>query len=160
MKKDMSIQIREALVSEAGCLSELSLRSKAHWAYPAEFINAVAEELSVTPKDLEDDNYHCFVAFNKTRVLGYFALTEQSAKVVELEALFVDPDHIGQGLGRLLMDHAKSVAAGLGADKMIIQSDPYALGFYQAAGGMCIGERESGSVPGRYLPVLEISLIS
>ena len=40
----------------------------------------------------------------------------------------------------------------------MIQSDPNAEGFYLAAGAKNIGVRESASIPGNQLPLLEIVL--
>ena len=72
--------------------------------------------------------------------------------------MFVEPAFIGRGFGRLLMEHAKSIAAEMGAKQLIIQSDPYAARFYAAAGGVVTGTRESASIPGRHLPTLAIDL--
>ena len=41
---------------------------------------------------------------------------------------------------------------------MIIQGDPNAKNFYLKVGAKLIGERESASIPGRYLPVFIINL--
>ncbi len=58
----------------------------------------------------------------------------------------------------MLIEHAKRTATALGAQRLVIQSDPYAARFYRAAGGAQTGESESASVPGRYLPTFEIAL--
>jgi GNAT superfamily N-acetyltransferase len=91
-------------------------------------------------------------------VIGFYALALQSGRAAELEALFVEPRFIGKGFGRVLLEDAKSVAATLGATLLIIQGDPNAERFYLAAGGVLSGTRESGSIPGRFLPMFEISL--
>lgn len=41
---------------------------------------------------------------------------------------------------------------------MTIKCDPNAAGFYPAAGAKLVGERASGSIPGRDLPLFEIDL--
>ena len=46
----------------------------------------------------------------------------------------------------------------LGSKVMIIQGDPNAQNFYLKVGGKLIGEKESASIPGRYLPVFIINL--
>ena len=75
-----------------------------------------------------------------------------------MEALFVDPDHIGSGFGRQLMTHAKNQALALGGNSLSIGADPNAEKFYRAAGGVVTGKHESQSIPGRYLPTLKIDL--
>ena len=47
--------------------------------------------------------------------VGFYAMRRVSATESELEALFVEPARIGQGIGRALMDHAKIAAAAIGA---------------------------------------------
>ena len=155
----MSFKIRTAIPDEAANLSRLAIRSKAYWGYSQEFLDACRQELSVSPSEIKADEYHHAVAENDNDILGFYALKRLTGKKFELEALFVEPDHIGTGIGRALMTHAiKSARSQGGTSSIIIQSDPYAAQFYEAAGGMLIGERESGSIPGRYLPLYEITL--
>jgi len=77
---------------------------------------------------------------------------------MEIAALFVEAAFIGMGFGRLLIEHATSIAAGMGAKQLIIQGDTNAERFYVEAGGVLIGIEESGSIPGRFLPVFIINL--
>jgi GNAT superfamily N-acetyltransferase len=53
---------------------------------------------------------------------------------VELEHLWVSPEHIGTGIGRALFDHAVRRAAALGATTLSIEADPNAEGFYRRMG--------------------------
>lgn len=85
-------------------------------------------------------------------------MTHPGGTEIELDSLFVEPEHIGKGFGRLLIEHAKSTAAKMGATRLIIQGDPNAERFYLAAGAFVTGTRESGSIPGRYLPTFAIDL--
>ncbi len=98
------------------------------------------------------------VAVQDHRIAGFCALHFLRHAKVELEALFVDPDFIGQGLGKFLLNFAKATAKEHGAISMRLHSDPYAEDFYSANGAEKVGEIKSGSIPGRFLPVLEISL--
>ena len=98
--------IRPAGSDEAAHLSELALRSKAYWGYPEDFIEACRAELTVEADRIRDGDYRCFVATENDSVLGFYAVEPVSENVFELEALFVDPNHIGRGVGRLLMRHA------------------------------------------------------
>jgi GNAT superfamily N-acetyltransferase len=150
--------IRPARVDEARLLSDLALRSKAYWGYSPEFIERCREELSYSEAQLRAEHMRFFVIESVQRVAGFYALKRLSATEIELEAMFVEPACIGQGFGRLLIEHAKSVASALGARQLIVQSDPYAENFYVAAGGVVTGTRESASIPGRYLPTLAITV--
>ena len=148
--------IRKAAEHEAALLSALAFRSKAYWTYPEAFMEACRSELSYSSKDLRRHLF--YVAEAAGSVVGFYALIELSAQEMELEALFVEPEHIGHGYGRRLIEHAKATARVLGPSSLIIQGDPNAETFYLAAGGKRTGERESGSIAGRYLPVFTINL--
>lgn len=150
--------IRPARDGEARLLSELALRSKGHWGYSPEFLEACREELSYSEEQLLSERMRCFVLERAQRVIGFYALLRQAGTEIELEALFVDPEFIGQGLGRLLIEHAKSSAAAMGGTKLTIQGDPNAERFYVAMGGVLTGRRESDSIPGRFLPTFSVVL--
>jgi GNAT superfamily N-acetyltransferase len=150
--------IRPAQAGEAQVLSELALRSKAHWGYSTEFLETVRAELSYSEKQLQSEQARFFVLEQGRQAVGFYALVHQSGTEIELDALFVEPEHIGKGFGRVLIEHAKSVARTMGATRLIIQGDPNAERFYLAAGGVLTGTRESGSIPGRFLPTFAIEL--
>jgi GNAT superfamily N-acetyltransferase len=150
--------IRDAVPDDAAYLSLLAIRSKAHWGYSAEFMDACVNELSVSPGQIENCDFHYVVAMVNAQVAGFYALEGLSGEEIELGALFVDPDHIGTGVGKALVERAKLHAVNLGARKLNIQGDPNAVIFYRAAGGELTGSKESDSIPGRFLPTFQISL--
>jgi GNAT superfamily N-acetyltransferase len=155
-----SVIIREAKSDDAAFLSSLAIRSKAHWGYSTEFIEACIDELSVSPAFIEDGDLHYVVAVIGEEVVGFYELEGLSGDEIELGALFVDPDHIGTGVGKVLIERAKRHAVNLGASKLNIQGDPNAEKFYCTAGGEPTGSKESESIPGRFLPTFQISLES
>lgn len=150
--------IRRAKASEADAISELAMRSKAHWGYSAEFMAACRQELCVTSYNINDPERDYFVCEVRDHIVGYFAITPRSECERDLEALFVEPECIGFGYGRTLLEHAKQVASKRGAKTLLVQSDPNAAAFYAAAGAVHIGDTESGSIPGRFLPEYRIEL--
>ncbi|MCP3958114.1 MAG: GNAT family N-acetyltransferase [bacterium] len=153
-----TLTLRDARPEDAACLSGLALRSKGHWGYSPDFLEACRDELAVEPEGIESARFRYVVAENGADVVGYYALERLSATEYELEALFVEPARIGTGVGRALMQHALAAVESYGGRKVVIQGDPNARRFYLAAGGVEVGMRESGSVPGRYLPIFEIAI--
>lgn len=153
-----SVTIRETVPREANLLSRLALRSKAHWEYSQDFLDACRSELTVDESRLGTDDYQCFAALDGDSILGFYALEGVSAGTYELEALFVEPEHIGRGVGRTLIQHAIQRLSECGAERLIIQGDPHATEFYVAAGARQVGTRESESIPGRDLPLFEIEI--
>lgn len=152
------VNIRVAATSEAAAISSLALRSKAHWGFPDDFLEACREELTYSEAQVDSEDYEFVVCESEDRIVGFYALELLNPEQAELEALFVEPEMIGQGFGRSLMNHAKEKAAALGIRRIIIQGDPNSDSFYRAAGGIAEGERESGSIPGRFLPIFRIDL--
>ena len=153
-----SINLRAAQPDEAAILSALALRSKAYWDYSDDFLNACREELAVTPERIRDGAFHFVVAEKSGEIVGFFGVERLSPSQFELEALFVEPDRIGSGIGRSLMDRAKNYVAACGGGTLWIQGDPNAEKFYRAAGGRRVSDRESASIPGRFLPVFAIAI--
>lgn len=153
-----NITIRPARVQESQLLSELAFRSKSYWGYSPEFMEACRTELSVSNTDITSPSFYCNVGEFHGKIVGFYTLEVVSEKQFELEALFVDPKHMRQGFGKKLIEHAKLFARNAGAQSILIQSDPNAEKFYLAAGAFQVGSRESGSIPGRYLPEFKIIL--
>ncbi len=153
-----TLLIRNVKPHEANALSELAIRSKAYWGYSAEFMAACKNELSVSPSKLENSQFHYVVTKRRDEILGFYALEHLSESAFELDALFVEPKHIGSGVGRSLLTHAMTYAAELGGDTLTLQSEPNAEKFYLAAGFKLTGQRESSSIPGRFLPTFSILL--
>ena len=150
--------IRPAVPDEAACLSDLAMRSKAHWGYSPEFMESCRSELTVDRKHILSDQFDYVVAVEKETVVGFYAIEAVSSTDFELEALFVEPVRIRCGIGRLLVQHAVRNVAGKGGETLLIQGDPNATKFYSAAGARHIGSRESESIPGRFLPLFQIRI--
>ena len=131
-------------------------------------MHACHAELTVTAEAIASSEKHFVVAMQQQELIGFYSLEglvdqqgdKQGNKQIELGSLYVEPKYIGKGLGRLLMSQAKAHAGLLGAHILFIQSDPHAVEFYRAAGAVIVGKKESGSIPGRFLPLLEVSLIA
>lgn len=153
----MQSLIRIARPFEGEALSALALRSKAYWGYDTAFMAACVDELTISAKEIQ--NNPTYVVEEKGRVLGFYMLESPSDKEIELGYLFVEPDVMGQGYGRQLIDHAKAKAVELGYRAMLIQGDPNAEPFYRAMGGKQIGNSSSASIQGRELPLFKIDLV-
>jgi N-acetylglutamate synthase-like GNAT family acetyltransferase len=151
------VRIRPARAAEAALLSDLAFRSKAHWGYSDEFMQACSEELTCTAEQVNAGGFH--VLEDDGEVRGFYGLTKISPTAVELESMFVEPGHIGRGYGRALMQHALAEAHQTQhIERLVIQADPNAARFYESAGARLIGERASDSIAGRMLPLYEIDI--
>ncbi|WP_437996791.1 GNAT family N-acetyltransferase [Sorangium sp. So ce185] len=148
--------IRAARPEDAELLGALARRSKAHWGYSPEFLEACRAELSISPAYIAQ--HPTFVLARGDDPLGFYTLEALSSTAVELGHLFVEPAEIGRSLGRALLSHAREEARRRGYRVLVIQSDPNAARFYEACGARRVGERRSASIPGRLLPLFELDL--
>jgi GNAT superfamily N-acetyltransferase len=154
-KGGRSVRIRPAVGSDLEHLSGLALRSKAHWGYDAAFLEACRAELTITPDRLAGE--HVRVAEEDGAVLG-FVCVRLDGEEAELMDLFVEPRRIGSGVGRALWEEAVSLARSGGAVRLAVEADPHAEDWYRRRGAERIGTAPSGSIPGRRLPLLRLSL--
>jgi len=152
------IRVRAARPAEALELSDLALRSKAHWGYAEVFLEACRAELTIGRDDIEREVVA--VLEDDRTVLGLYVLRakgdggDDSPSSGELDFFYLDPASIGAGHGRRLWRHMVASARHRGYQHVYIHSDPHAEGFYRAMGAHRVGEVESGSIEGRLLPLL------
>lgn len=150
--------IRPANPKEAASLTKLAMRSKAHWGYDAAFMERCCAELTLQTKQIETTPVYVIESSGSVR--GFYALEKIAADRMELTFMFVEPACIGQGYGRVLIEHAKTYVRANGFSFLEIQGDPNAAGFYESAGAQRVGERPSASIPGRMLPIFVINVKS
>src|SRR6266446_5123792 len=146
-----STRVRPARPEEAKALSELALRSKAHWGYEADFLQRCRAELKLRPDQLAPLRAH--VLERDGRLVGFFTLAGDPPEG-ELVHLYVDPAAIGGGAGATLLSSARELAQREGFRRLLIHSDPHAVPFYSRHGARLVGEVASGSILGRLLPLL------
>ena len=130
----------------------MALESKRSWGYDDDFIELCRAELTVSKEDVETGML--FVAEDEMgHVLGFYLLAEYPRP--ELEMLFVSPDAIGRGIGKVLFEDALSIARSRGWSSLVIESDPFAASFYEHLGADLVGASQSVST-GRTLPLYEM----
>jgi GNAT superfamily N-acetyltransferase len=136
-------------------LSALALRSKSHWGYDPEFLDAVRVGLTFTGADFEAGPIWALDLDGE--LTGVYHIVGEPPEG-ELAGLWLDPHAIGSGLGRVLYLHALDTAAEGGLETLLIESDPNAMGFYLAMGAGHVGHRRSQA--GRWLPLLRVAVAS
>jgi predicted N-acetyltransferase YhbS len=150
--------IRLARIEEAAALSELCIRSKAVWGYDEAFMALARVVLEVSPGQIAAGDVWVATG-DDGEVAGMVALgPAEQPNTLDLDKLFIEPQRIRTGVGRVLMAHAIEEARRRGAKRLTILSDPYAAGFYERNGARRIGEAPSDAIPGRSVPLYEIKL--
>ena len=153
-----SPRIRLARVEEAPALSELCVRSKAAWGYDEAFMALARVVLEVSPEQIAAGDVWVATAADGS-VAGIVALgPSEEPNTLDLDKLFVEPQWIRNGVGRVMLARAIIEARRRGADRLTILADPNAAGFYERNGARWIGEAPSDAIPGRSVPLYEIRL--
>jgi len=150
-------RIRPAEPSEGPFLTELTIRSKAHWGYSEAFMKAATPELEFLAEKSRPDFLVYVLELDSTRV-GFCSLLRVDDNTAELHDLFIDPLHIGCGHGKALWLFALDLARRRGFKRLTLTADPNAEPFYLAQGAVRIGEKPSQVQDDRSLPVLEYLL--
>ena len=143
--------LRPARPGEAAALTALALRSKAFWGYGEAFMASCRDELTLDEDTLTARR--TVVAQDAGEVIG-FATLEGEPPHGSLGMLFVAPEAMRRGAGRLLYGHTPAAAGRLGFTRLSIDADPNAEAFYRAMGAVTVGRTPSGSIPGRTLPLM------
>jgi GNAT superfamily N-acetyltransferase len=86
------------------------------------------------------------------RIVGFATFLPRQDSI-ELDDLFVDPDWMGQGIGRALVTDMVAIARTRGVQRIEVTANPHALGFYEKAGFVFDHDVETrfGSAPRMHL---------
>jgi GNAT superfamily N-acetyltransferase len=151
------LTIRRAHSAEANTLNDIFYQSKAYWGYDETFMEWVRKTYCITAERIT--NSHVYVLETTSgQIVGYYDLLVTDHNL-HLEDLFILPEVIGKGCGRLLFEHAVALARELGYAEFTLESDPNAESFYLKMGAQRVGLLES-TIPGRFLPQMVYRLSS
>ncbi len=158
--------IRPALPNEYKTLTDIGFRSKSVWKYPKTYFDIWEKELTLTSKYLQNNDV--FVFETKKTIVGYYSLVildedllvKPDIKIESglwLEHMFIEPEHIGSGLGKKLFIHCIAQSDLKNYGKLKILSDPNVIQFYIKMGCYYVKEYPS-TIENRTTPYLEYSL--
>lgn len=126
-------QVRLARVGEAQILTELAMRSKAQWNYSAEQLAMWRGELTVPPELIFAGNM--WVGVIEDQIVAMMALIP-AVMTWKLDFFFVAPDHMNQGVGAHMFQHAVDQARAGRARAIAVDADPNAERFYLSCGAI------------------------
>jgi ribosomal protein S18 acetylase RimI-like enzyme len=165
----MPPRIREAEPKDARDIAEIHVQS---WraAYRGQLTDDFLDGLNVEDRlemhrlALEDPpaEYRMWLAEENGRAIG-FAVTGRSEdadadeRTAEVFAIYLDPDHVGTGLGRSLFSHAVDDLRGRGfrsATLWVLETNAAARRFYEVAGWTLDGATTSERVDREMRPTV------
>ena len=152
--RNVQTRIRKARRADSSELTRIAHTAKRFWGYNESMIRLWKSDLTVTPAFVADHPVYC--AVQGSQVVGFYALSGERV-TRELEHMWVDPKHMGCGVGRLLFSHLLGHLRRNRVTRLMIASDPNAEGFYRRLGARRVGKVASRPA-GRHLPLLVIRL--
>ena len=150
-------RFRPAGPDELEAITALAIRSKAYWGYPDEFMAALRPELTFCQADLDDPRTCVEVLEVDGQLIGAIRMRRRT-ELACLEDLWVDPEAIGQGYGRIGFERACEIGRGWGKGVMELEADPFAEPFYLHLGAVRVGMSPVTVVPGRAVPLMRYAL--
>lgn len=147
--------IQKVIPSDHEILTQITKKSKAYWGYSNEQIEDWSPFLTVTEEYIETNSVFNLMLDNQ--IIGYYSFFHESENSIKLDNLFVLPDFIGKGFGKLLMNDFLVRLQDLSVQKIVLNSEPNAESFYIKFGFVKIGQIET-SIKDRYLPIMELKI--
>ncbi|QOG00950.1 GNAT family N-acetyltransferase [Flavobacterium sp. MDT1-60] len=146
--------IEKAINTDHQILTQITRKSKAFWGYSEEQIEIWSEFLTITSSYIDANPVYKLSV--EDQIVGYYSFFNQDEKTIKLDNLFVLPEYIGKGLGRLLMEHFL-FNIKTNANTITLNSEPNAEPFYSKLGFVKVGEIET-SIKDRYMPIMELTI--
>jgi GNAT superfamily N-acetyltransferase len=127
----MPSRLRFARIGERADLEALQRRASLVWQEYRAALRAHPDAIAIPVAQLRD---RCVrVAERGGRVVGFVAVVAGRRGVAEVDGMFVEPRHMGRGVGRALMLDAIRLARRRGALVLEVTAGP-AEGFYAKLG--------------------------
>lgn len=127
-------------------INALIVRSKSHWNWPAGYLDQAISLLLITPAYLRA--HLCFeISSGQDETVAFFAV-DTSGEQAELDHLWVTPDLIRTGLGRMACNCVFELARDKRWPEIRVLPDPMAEAFYLRMGFHDTGRRVPSRVPG------------
>lgn len=147
------MEIIKAELSDNEILTTITKKSKAYWGFSENILKEWEHLLTVT-KDYIENNL-VFKLVQNGQIIGYYSYFSIDENTVKLDNIFVLPEFIGKGFGKILMNDFLDKISQLDINKITLDAEPNAENFYKTFGFETIGQLES-SIKDRYLPIMEL----
>lgn len=138
-----AMEIKRAKDENLDTINRLIVDSRSVWNYPRAYFEGSLPFLHVRSDYLAE--HLCFEIHVEQKLVGFFAITEKFGEKY-LDHLWIAPDMLRQGVGRLACKFIDDLARKQGWREILTYPDPPAEGFYLRQGFHDTGIR----LPSRY----------
>ena len=95
--------IEKAISEDHLSLTDLTIRSKSFWNYSEQQIKEWIPVLTISEAYIQEKEVYKLVKDDE--IIAYYSYVANSPNVVLLDNLFVSPEYIGKGVGKLSLIH-------------------------------------------------------
>jgi GNAT superfamily N-acetyltransferase len=120
----VKMKLEKANSTDNEVLTAITKKSKAYWGYSDEQIQNWSKLVTVTPTYIETKSVYKLVV--DAVIVGYYSFFYEDDATIKLDNLFILPEYIGKGLGRILMDDFLILVKRTNVNKRILDSEPNA----------------------------------
>ena len=149
------MKIVNATNKDVEILTFITKKSKAFWGYSEEQILKWNDSLTVSKEYIKTNNV--FKLITEDTIIGYYSYFNIEKDTIKLDNLFILPEHIGKGFGKLLMNDFLNRLDISETKKVQLHADPNAENFYLKLGFKKVGAFET-SIKNRFMPIMELYL--
>lgn len=139
-------RIRDARPDEAVGLEALHRRASDVWDEDRAHLAAHPDAIEPPHQAILEGRVRVAVDVAGRR-LGFSVVLPVEDGTCELDDLFVEPDSMGLGVGRLLVGDVAARAIATGANRVNVTANPRAVGFYERLGFRVTGEASTRFAP-------------
>lgn len=148
----MHIKFNRAKPIDVDIINNLLRKSKQHWGYDENFINTFMDLYKFTADQITAIKTYLMISEDK--VLGMYGFKINTNNELQLDSFFIDPEYIGQGLGKKMWLECINTGLKYNRGSFVIEADPNAEEFYIKMGCYKIREIDSSVQKGRLVPIL------
>jgi N-acetylglutamate synthase-like GNAT family acetyltransferase len=149
------MKISKADSEDHEVLTSITKKSKAYWGFSEAILKEWEHLLTVTKDYIVTNEVYKLV--QNGQIIGYYSYFSVDEKTIKLDNIFILPEFIGKGFGKLLMNDFLKNSRQLEIEKITLDAEPNAEKFYKSFAFETVGQLES-SIKDRYLPIMELQI--
>jgi ribosomal protein S18 acetylase RimI-like enzyme len=146
---------RSAELADHLLLTDTAIRSKKYWGYSDDLVELWKSDLTISEEYIRT-NIVVKVYANDS-FIGFYALQTIDDKLIEIDHLWLLPNSIHRGYGKIIFSHILQYLKLHGYERARLVAEPNASTFYDKMGGHVIGSIQS-KINGRQLKLYEYSV--
>ena len=149
------MEIIKAEITDHKIVTEITKKSKAYWGFSEDILKEWDLLLTVSKDYIEKNEVIKLV--QGQQIIGYYSYFHADERTIKLDNIFILPEFIGKGFGKILMNDFLKNVKKMRFDKITLDAEPNTENFYKTFGFETVGLLES-SIKERYLPIMELKI--